>query len=55
MPRFSFKPVARVKEKDAWHLYGLQELAPQKFAEIVNRILSGRNLVINPKSRGTAP
>lgn len=52
MPRFSFKATPRVKEKDAWHLYGLQQLAPQKFADIVNRILNGRDLVINPKTKG---
>lgn len=51
MPRFSFKAVPRVKQKDAWHLYGLQALAPQKFAEIVNKILSGRDLVINPRPK----
>jgi len=40
---------AVVGEKDCWHLYGLQALAPSKFALVVGNVLKGRYWLINPK------
>lgn len=40
---------AVVDEKDCWHLYGLQDLAPNKFVNVVGNILQGRYWLINPK------
>jgi len=36
-------------KKDCWHLYGLQALAPNKFAVVVGKILQGRYGLISPK------
>ncbi len=36
-------------DKDCWHLYGLQVLTPNKFVEVVGKILQGRYGLINPK------
>jgi hypothetical protein len=33
---------AKVGEKDLWHPYGLQGLTADRFAKVVNRILTGR-------------
>lgn len=49
MPRR--KEVERLVEsqKECWHLYGLQPLAPQKFALVVGRILKGQYAVVNTR------
>jgi hypothetical protein len=39
---------AVVGEKDCWHLYGLQDLSPNKFASVVQKVLQGRYWLINP-------
>ena len=38
---------AAIGEKDYWHLYGLQVLAPNKFAAVVGKILNGQYTLIN--------
>lgn len=35
-------------EKDSWHLYGLQVLTPNKFVDVVGKILQGRYSLVNP-------
>ena len=40
---------AALGEKDCWHLYGLQVLAPNKFAVVVSKILKGNYAVIKPR------
>ena len=39
---------AAVGEKDCWHLYGLQVLTPNKFSDVVGKILQGRYNLIGP-------
>ncbi|MBD3333285.1 hypothetical protein GF356_10585 [candidate division GN15 bacterium] len=33
---------AKLGNKDCWHSFGLQALAPNKFASVVGKILRGR-------------
>jgi hypothetical protein len=33
-------------EKDCWHSYGLQALAPKKFTAVVGKILKGQHTLI---------
>lgn len=40
-----FVPIGK---KDVWHLYGLQVLTPNKFAQVVGKILQGNYSVVNP-------
>ena len=37
---------AELGEKDCWHSYGLQELAPSQFSSVVGKILSGQYTLI---------
>ena len=39
-------------EKDCWHLYGLQELSPNKFASVVSNVLTGRFILVNTRDTG---
>lgn len=39
-------------EKDCWHLYGLQVLTPNKFVQVVGKILRGRYSLVNPGVTG---
>jgi hypothetical protein len=39
--------------KDLWHPYGLQGLATDRFAQVVNRILCGRFDMLGIKYRAT--
>ena len=39
-------------EKDCWQLYGLQGLAPNKFASVVSKVLSGRFILVNTRDIG---
>lgn len=41
---------AAVGSKDCWHSYGLQTLAPGKFAMVVGKILSGNYMLITQRS-----
>jgi hypothetical protein len=41
---------AAVGSKDCWHSYGLQTLAPAKFAMVVGKILSGNYMLITQRS-----
>lgn len=36
-------------EKDCWHLYGLQALAPRKFTLIVGKILQGHHTLVRSR------
>ena len=36
---------AVVEEKDCWHLYGLQDLGPNKFAKVVGNVLTHKDKV----------
>ncbi|MFZ5981221.1 MAG: hypothetical protein ACOYVF_11380 [Candidatus Zixiibacteriota bacterium] len=40
---------AAVGEKDYWHLYGLQMLAPNKFVSVVGKVLSGKYTLISSR------
>lgn len=40
---------ARVGEKDAWHLYALQMLSADKFANVVGKIIRGRYTLISTR------
>ena len=42
---------AAIGEKDNWHPYHLQSLAPNKFAVIVTRILTGRYQLVDSRPR----
>ena len=43
----------RLREKDCWHSYGLQMLGPEKFLQVVGRIIEGRyNLLTARRSAG---
>ncbi len=35
--------------KDCWHAYGLQVLAPKKFARVVGEILRGQHTLVRTK------
>ena len=35
--------------KDCWHMYGLQVLAPRKFAKVVGEILKGRHQLVRTR------
>ncbi len=35
--------------KDCWHTYGLQVLAPTKFANVVGEILKGRHKLVRTR------
>ena len=48
MPKRKSVPFHREREKQYWNLYGLQGLAPERFARVVGRILDGRYLVFRP-------
>ncbi|MBD3258147.1 hypothetical protein GF377_06915 [candidate division GN15 bacterium] len=37
--------------KDCWHLYSLQHLTPNRFANVVGQILRGRNELITTRTR----
>lgn len=39
-------------EKDCWQLYGLQGLAPNKFALVVSNVLAGRFMLVNTREAG---
>ena len=41
---------AELRQKDCWHLYGLQSLAPSKFTSVVEQILQGKYILIGPES-----
>jgi hypothetical protein len=47
---------AAVGNKDCWHSYSLQVLAPGKFARVVGDILKGKYSLVNPRmdDRATA-
>ena len=36
----------RLREKDCWHSYGLQMLSPEKFLQVVGRIIEGRYVLL---------
>ena len=38
---------ASVGEKDCWHSYSLQSLAPARFVAVVGKILRGKYLLAN--------
>lgn len=38
-------------EKDCWQLYGLQGLAPNKFAQVVTQVLAGRFVLVNTREQ----
>jgi len=38
---------ARKGKKELWHPYGLQSLSTDKFANVVNRILGGRFMLLD--------
>ncbi len=38
-------------EKDCWQLYGLQGLAPNKFAQVVTKVLAGRFILVNTREQ----
>ncbi len=42
---------ATIGNKDGWQLYGLQHLAPGKFATVVGKILAGKHYLINAPHR----
>jgi hypothetical protein len=48
MPKRKSIPYTRTLQKENWNLYGLQSLAPDRFARVVDRILDGRYLVFRP-------
>lgn len=48
MPKRKTVPFTRTHQKENWNLYGLQSLAPERFARVVDRILDGRYLVFRP-------
>lgn len=48
MPRLKEVPYIHDREKEHWNLYGLQALAPERFARVVQRILTGRYLAFRP-------
>ncbi|MEW5702530.1 MAG: hypothetical protein AB1792_09910 [Candidatus Zixiibacteriota bacterium] len=48
MPKRKIVPYVREREKECWNLYGLQGLATERFARVVDRILEGRYLVFRP-------
>lgn len=43
---------AKVAVKDCWHPYGLQGLAPEKFADITSLILSGKHALLGIRYKG---
>jgi hypothetical protein len=48
MPKRKTVPFVRDREKELWNLYGLQSLTPERFARVVEKILSGRYLAFRP-------
>ena len=48
-PRKEAEEFAKVGTKDCWHPYGLQGLSPEKFGNIVTRILKGNFDLLNLK------
>lgn len=48
MPKRKTILYSRTLHKEYWNLYGLQALAPERFARVVDRILDGRYLVFRP-------
>jgi hypothetical protein len=48
MPKRKTVTYTRSIQKEQWNLYGLQSLAPDRFARVVDRILEGRYLVFRP-------
>ena len=40
---------ATLGEKDCWHSYGLQLLAPTKFSRVVGRILNGKYALVSSR------
>lgn len=42
---------APLGKKDSWHLYGLQVLAPQKFAHVVGKVLRGEHSIVMPPAQ----
>ncbi|MBD3170477.1 MAG: hypothetical protein GF307_13415 [candidate division Zixibacteria bacterium] len=40
------KPTFKMPPKTSWHLYSLQELHPEKFIKVVNKILKREYLLI---------
>lgn len=41
---------AKLGNKDCWHSFGLQALAPNKFASVVGKILRGRYSLVYSRS-----
>lgn len=51
MPRKKqVEPAPAREPKDCWQLYGLQALAPNKFAAIVGLVLQGKGQLVNTRS-----
>jgi hypothetical protein len=48
VPKRKTIPFTRNAQKELWNLYGLQSLSPERFAQVVERILDGRYLVFRP-------
>lgn len=48
-PRKEAEEFANVGSKDNWHPYGLQGLSPEKFGNVVTRILEGKFNLLNLK------
>jgi len=51
MPKRKVVPFVRDREKELWSMYGLQSLAPERFARVVDRILNGRYLAFRPTTQ----
>ncbi len=51
-PRKEAEKFASVGTKDHWHPYGLQGLAPEKFAKVATRILKGKFSLLNLRWNG---
>jgi hypothetical protein len=50
-PRKEVEKFASVGAKDCWHPYGLQSLSPDKFVNVVSRILKGKFELLDLKWR----
>lgn len=47
--RKNIEKFAVLGEKDCWHSYGLQILAPAKFSRVVGQILTGKYALVTSK------
>lgn len=41
--------------KDCWHLYSLQNLTPNRFANVVGNILRGRHELVTTRDNRVSP